>query len=551
MVIGLDAATLDILKPWMEQGLLPNLARLWKNGVALVLESTIPPHTGSGWSSIVTGVNPGKHGVFGLMDYVPGTGILPTNSTRRRSPAVWDILSMHGKKVIVVNVPITYPVESVNGVMISGFMTPANAEDYTYPKSLKEELEKELGKFQIDGAEKGSALRGEFEASFLENLDTALHCHISTTLYLIEKYDWDFMMFVVHGTDVVQHKFWELLDKSHPLYDESKAGKYADVILKYYQKVDDGLGRIVAKADENTIILVPSDHGAGSLYRMVSINNLLLRLGFLKFKRTTKVQLKYLLFKLGVTPLRLFRLTLKLKLGGLRREIRKEDVRRRIRRFFLSLTDVDWKRTKVYSLGGWGQIFINLKGRNPSGVVEPGDESDKLVSTLIEELGKIRDPKNGQTVFERPNILRREQIYTGPYVKTAPEITAIVSEHYKAYPDYEFGFNSIVFDTFPGMGGTHSMKGILILSGLGVKKGVEIGSAKIVDVAPTILYLLNVPIPENMDGKVLTQFLEPAFTDSHPIRFQKPVGSTEEVQYAYSDEQQEQLKKVLKGLGYL
>lgn len=551
MVVGLDSATLDILKPWMDSGLLPNLARLSRNGVALELESTIPPHTGAAWSSLITGVNPGKHGIYTLMEYLPGKGILPTDSTRRRSRAVWDILGLHGKKVIVVSVPITYPVEPVNGVMISGFMTPRNAGDYIYPRSLMDELKRVQGGFLIDGAEKRSALRGEYETVLIEGQNNVLQNHISSTLYLMENYPWDFMMLVIHGTDVIQHKFFELLDKRHPLFDEKRSRKHAAAILQYYQKVDEGLGKIIEKADDNTVILVPSDHGAGPLYRMVSINNLLLRMGLLKFKRGVKVQLKYLLFRMGATPLNLFRLALKLKLGGIRGQLRREGVRRKVRRFFLSLADVDWKRTRAYALGGWGQVFINMKSRGSDGVVEPGEESNVLVDMISEELARIRDPRNGQTVFEKSNVFRKEQIYAGPHANSAPEITAIAAPGYKAYPDYEFGFNSIVTDTFPGMGGTHTMNGMLVMSGPAIERNESVGKAKIVDVAPTILYLLDVPIPEDIDGRVLTEFLKPSLTRSRPARYQGALGTRGEATHAYSEEEQEQLKKLLKELGYL
>jgi predicted AlkP superfamily phosphohydrolase/phosphomutase len=255
------------------------------------------------------------------------------------------------------------------------------------------------------------------------------------------------------------------------------------------------------------------------------------------------------MFECGITPLNLFRLMNMLHLGRFRQSLRKEHVRRKIRGAFISLRDVDWRRTVAYSMGGWGQVYVNLKGREPQGKVCDRDVKE-LVEKIIEELNELKDPDTGTRIFGSGRIWRKEDIYFGPQILHAPEIVAIPDPPYKTFPDYEFGSNRLITEAY-GWSGTHAINGILVAAGPGIRRGFKLNNSRIVDAAPTILYLLGLPIPEDMDGQVLTQMIDDDVLKQNPIKFQTVSTETNQQDYKLDEADEEDLKKTLKGMGYL
>lgn len=539
LVIGLDSATFDLLKPWMTDGCLPVLSTLVRDGASGELRSTLPPHTAPAWSSFMTGKNPGKHGVFGLMKLSPDHDRLElVSATDRKAKDLWEIMSDFGKSVVVLSVPITYPVRPVNGILVSGFMTPPSAEDSVYPLSVKDELRQAVG-------ESKPMVEKDLDRSLLDSLFRNLEADARTASYFLKRQKWDFFMFVIQGTDEIQHRFWHLMDPRHPQHDPMKAAKYGGAILEYYERVDRILGQILTETDtQETTLVVLSDHGARPLHNWISLNNIFWRNGLLVFKKDLATRMKLLLFRIGVAPINLYRTVLKLHLTDLRRSIQKEETRATLRPLFISLRDVDWSSTRVYSLGGWGQIYIN---RN---VVTVGDY-EKVRNSIIELLLATKDPNTGESIFNRENIHFREEVYHGPFLDEAPDVIALPNPPYQGYPDYEFGFNSVVMEGV-GISGTHAMNGIILMKGPTIKVGASLGNPLIADVAPTILYLMGLEIPEDMDGKVITDAIQESHLASNPPRYKNRTAQiTTAVSHGYSAQEEERIRKVLRDLGYL
>ena len=543
MVIGLDSATFDILGRWIDGGLLPCLANLIHQGVSCELRSTVPPHTAPAWSSFMTGKNPGKHGVFGFMKLSDNEKNLRlTSSTDRKAQDLWEIMSAHGRKVAVIRVPVTYPTRMVNGILVSGFMTPPNVQDYVYPASLKEEIEREIG--QLTPTRSESPVKRDLEASIIEDLRSSLERLGKGLPNLLEKYDWDFFMVVFQGTDEVQHRFWHLSDPNHPQFDRNDFSKYGDVILKYYQAVDMIISSMLNRVDlAETTVVVLSDHGARPLHKWVSLNNIFWRHQLLAFKRDPWTQLKLMLFRAGITPVNIYRAVWKLHLSGVRKAIRNEETRSSLRGLMISLKDLDWSATKAYAPGGWGQVYLNMNAT-------PADQYEDLRRKVTDVLAAASDPISGQRIFNEDNIVLREKIYHGPLLKDAPDIIALPDPPYQGYADYEFGFNSPVANSI-GISGTHSMNGILILRGSEIKSDVKMTTASIMDVAPTILYFMGLSIPKDMDGKVLSDAIQKQQLETKPPIYSSEAEVTSQSSFTYSLEEEERLKKSLKDLGYL
>lgn len=543
MIIGLDGATLDLLGPWMSQGLLPNLSTFLRDGIVTTLESVVPPQTASGWSSIVTGKNPGKHGIFGFTKRESnGYDLLPVNAADRKSRDLWEILSQFGKNVGVMNVPLTYPIRKVNGFIISGLLTPQDATDFCYPEGLIDEIVAHTSSFIP------FSLFGGHEDDFLDRLYRTTDSDEKALYYLIENKQWDFFMVVFYGTDKVQHTFWKYLDSEKGAIDPARL-KYKDTILHYYQRLDSIIGGIISRLNNDTTIIIVSDHGAEPLEKWLHPNVFLMKDGFLKIRRGIIQQTRYFLFRLGLTPLNALKIVLKLNALHQRERIGAKKTRKLMRAIFPSLRDVDWARTRAYSVGGWGRIFVNLKNREPKGIVQAGEEYDALCKSIIHRLGNLVDPATGEKLCINGKIFRKEEIYQGPYVDEAPDIVFQLRRGYLTFPGYEFGSNSIVSE-LRGWSAGHAMNGILMMKGNNVEKNASVTKAKIIDIAPTVLAVMGLPVPRDMDGRVLAEAFTKEYLAGTEIRYED-YNTQVDSDHVYSQEEVDELKRNLRSLGYL
>jgi predicted AlkP superfamily phosphohydrolase/phosphomutase len=547
-ILGLDGASPEIIESLITLGKLPTFSMLRREGVMGRLRTTIPPITGSAWSSFMTGKNPGKHGIFDFICRKEGTyRLTPINARKREGRAIWSLASDAGKRVCVYNVPVTYPPEKVNGVVVSGMLTPPNRTDYTYPVGLAKELDRVTQGYPIHIAEAYS--RGQ-EERFLKHLYEVTEKRIRAMEYLFRQEDWDLFVGIVEGIDIIQHELWHCWDASHFRHPDS-SGRYSDVIAQYYGEMDDLLRNILEDwiGPQRTLIIM-SDHGAGPLKKLLYLNNFLMKKGFLRLKRGFASSFKHLLFRSGFVPMTFYHLLLQIGLGRIKKKTRFGQKESYLRPFFLSFEDVEWTQTKAYSFGSTaGQIYLNLKDREPQGIVSPGREAEEVREEIMEDLRNLVDEETGERVIGE--IYRKEDLYQGPHLKEAPDIVFLPkSLEIVAFGEYEFASHRVM-DYSWGVSGSHRMDGLLMMRGKTLKQGTIIEGAHITDLAPSILYLLGLSIPDSMDGKVLEKaFLERAFEEKR-IQFVKESPSSSLSEEIYSHEEEEELKKQLKGLGYL
>jgi predicted AlkP superfamily phosphohydrolase/phosphomutase len=548
LVLGLDGVTFDLLGPWIEAGEMPNLKRLIKQGASGTLRTTLPPISSSSWSSFVTGVNPGKHG---LVDFVyPGADsykVTMVDASSRRTRALWNWLNDAGYQVGLIGIPTTYPVEPVDGFMISGFLTPSPESEWAYPPELKQELQAELGEFLLSPNERYRSTA--HLDRFLEDLTASVENRTQAALYLMRNKPWDLLAVVYWDTDMVQHETWRLLDPHHPRHDPQEAALYREQIIGFHRKVDADVGRLLAEVDSDTLIVVMSDHGFGPVHSFFLTNNWLASLGLLKFKRNPWTAFKRLLFRLGYTPLRMFRITQGLGLSSLRKSVRFQQKSGLVNRVFLSFNDVDWSRTQAFSIGSFGQVYINVAGLRPEGIVPPGQACEELKERIEREAQTLHDPLSGEPLIER--VYRREEIYSGPYTDRTPDlIVQTRGWEYMAFGHADFGSNKLV-EPITGLSGHHRPEGILILAGAGIKPGTQLQNASILDLTPTILHVMNQAVPEAMDGRVLNE----AFAKSSPharsvVHSQANVYKDEVPRPGPSDEETAEMQEKLRGWGY-
>jgi len=503
LVLGLDGATFSLLGPLSEEGKLPSIRRLMIEGVKGILKSTIPPLSSVAWTSFATGKNPGKHGVFDFSKRATMTyEDSPVTSRDVRCETLWDILSRHRRRVGLVNVPLTYPPKAINGMMVTGFPTPEEMGDYTYPRDLLRELKADIPGYRLQPVT--PLLEGNEEA-LATDLGFVTENILQTTLRLLEKGDWDLLATVFTGPDAMGHICWNHIDPSHPLHDEVKSSRLGPLFSEMYSMIDRAVGRILGSVDELGNVLLLSDHGFAGVHKAVYINNWLLEEGLLKVKRGIPSMARYGALRLGLTPVRAYGLARRFHL--LRNSLRTSGgSRSRLQslasHIFLSRSDIDWRRSRAYSFGSFGQMCVNLAGRDPEGIVSEGN-CNGLVSGIMKDLSDMKDPDTGEQLFDM--IYSRDQIYWGPESQSSPDIVFLNSRSKFVTVRYlEFG-DSKLLARHPVWTGAHAMDGVFIACGTDMNRGAEIESASIMDVAPTILHLLNCPAPNDVDGKVLNR----------------------------------------------
>lgn len=295
------------------------------------------------------------------------------------------------------------------------------------------------------------------------------------------------------------------------------------------------------------MLLVMSDHGFGPLHGTVNLNNFLMQRGFLHLKRDVMTRLRYTLFRHGITPSAAYALLVKLGLQNVVVRVSKR-ARNAVVGRFLSFSAVDWSRTQAYAMGHVGQVFINLRGRQPHGSVPPG-EYEAVRQRVADALRQLRHPQSGRPLVDE--IIFREQVYEGPYAEQGADLLLIMDDfRYIAFPLFASD-TQLVTAQVRGDSGSHRLQGILLACGPAVRRGVELDGARIIDLAPTILYRMGLPVPEDMDGRVLTEMFEPSFVGVTPLQRAEAEAVHPRPEHEWQSEERAEIEARLRGLGYL
>lgn len=511
LVIGLDGAPYELIRQLSSQRYMPNLSKLIRQGVFGPLWSVFPPISPVAWASLSTGLLPKNHGVLDFFirtrDY---QFRLATLSSRIRRRTIWNMLSRYKKKVCVLHMPGTYPAEEVNGCMVTLPDLPRGV----YPRWLLDTLKEEIPNYRTETRVPYSPGN---EEEFLKDILLVTRKRAEEAVYLLNNFEWDFFFTVFFHGDTLQHYFWKFFDKNHPEYNEEEGKKYGNAILEYYKLVDSAIGEILSCVDlKNTVIFIVSDHGAGPVFRAFYPNEWLRSLGLLKLKREpfsrrivkkiviNRLQSSHILLRLiNHLPFSLVKVTSKIYTSRLAS--------------FTLLPNIDWKRTKAWALGGGGycSFYINLKRREQKGIVEEEDY-EALRENVIKALLDLEDPQTGEKIVIK--AFKGEELYFGPFIKWAPDIVCELNPIYEALN--ECNSNSKFTGPFKRVSAHHKIDGVFVAYGSDIKKGTMINNARVIDLMPTILHIMDVPIPVDTDGDVLTRIFVPTSEFvKKPIRY--------------------------------
>ncbi|KAF2956279.1 alkaline phosphatase family protein [Marinitoga sp. 38H-ov] len=354
VVIGLDCADPKLVfEEFIDE--LPTIKKIAEDGSYGPLESTIPPITVPAWMSMMTGKDPGTLGFYGFRnrkDYSYDS-VFFANSRLVKEKTVWDKLGEKGLKSIVLGVPLTYPPKSINGYLVTSFLTPSTKSEYTYPKSLKKEIENWVGEYMFDVEN----FRSNDKERLLKDLYIMEEKRFTVAKHLLTEKEWDFFMMVIMGTDRLHHAFWAHYDKTHFKHDPNS--KFVNAIKDYYKFIDEKIEELISTLPENTEILIVSDHGVKKMEGGIAINDWLIEKGYLALKEKPE------------KPTRIGKL--------------------------ISEDKIDWSKTKAWGMGGYyGRIFLNVKGREPNGII-PKEKYEEVRNQLIKDLSEITD-ENGNNI---------------------------------------------------------------------------------------------------------------------------------------------------------
>lgn len=535
LIIGFDGATFNLIRPWAAAGYLPNLARMMQVGVHRELHSTLPPVTSPAWPTFMTGCNPGKHGVFDFIQPM-GSRFKLVNSTSIKQPTIWQRLSQAGYRVGVMNVPVTYPPQEVNGFMITGMLSPTNGR-ISHPADLISRYEAQLGPYQV--LPKVQYKPGN-EEEFIAEIYRVLHLRGQWALELMQREAWDVLMVHFLAMDIMKHALWRFMDSSHPRYE---ASPYEHAIRDGYAIVDSYIGQLLNQLPAGGNALIMSDHGFGPLNQMVNLNVFLWQKGLLKLKQDAWTQLKAFAFRHGITPFAAFQLASKIGVQNLAAQVSKEQ-RNNIVGKFLSFDNVDWSRTMAYSMGHMGQVYLNLAGREPEGIVGP-EEYEQARQQVIDVLQGLQDA-NGRSLVS--HIYTREDAYHGPYAANGADLHLVLDDYNMiAFPLFATE-GKVLTQQIRGDSGCHRSEGIFLGYGPDICAAGEQLRANILDLAPTIMHMMGTAVPRIMDGQVLQDI----FVNPTAVTYSDDEEALEaSTSPGFNAEEEAQVEERLRGLGYL
>lgn len=453
LVVGLDCAPPELIFNQFADEL-PNIRKMLDDGVHARMESSHPPITIPAWMVMATGKNAGRLGVYGFRHRKPGTynDIWLANSYSIKEKTVWDILGEYDKKVVVVSVPPAYPPKPVNGSQISCFMTPSVDKDYTYPVGLKLEIESLVGKYLLD-----VEFRTEEKEKLLKQLNKMTKQHFTVLRYLVRTKPWHFFMFVEIGVDRVHHAFWKFFDKEHHLYNPNN--QHEHVILDYYKLIDSEVGKLMESADDNTVVILVSDHGAKRMKGAFCVNQWLIEKGYLKLKTSAP------------------------------------------RGTSIASAEVDWSKTEAWGWGGYHtRLFFNIKGRETQGVIEPRNY-ENFRNQIVSDLEAIRGPKGEEwnTKVYTPGEIYPHGIGDYPDLTVYFDDLSWRSAGTLGYNSYYLSENDKGPDD-----AVHSRYGVFLYYDPKRKMGgTKMRDISLLDFAPTVLKISGIPIPDAMEGKII------------------------------------------------
>jgi len=506
------------------EGIMPRLSRIIREGVCGPLVSTIPSYSGPAWVSMFTGVNPGRHGIFGFTRRKSESyDNFILNASHASAARIWDLLGARGVRSGVFNVPFSFPPRRLDGFMVSGMLTPSLESNFTYPVSVRNEIVQTVPSYDIDVPV--NLERDWRNTDIIKRLKEEIEGKQRILLNLLDRYDPSFLMMVFVAPDRVQHLWWKWIMED--MGRHKKVNVFRDSICELFSKLDEAIGSIHDRLREGDVILLSSDHGFTSFDKTFYLNKWLLQEGFLEFKGG------------GGTVTGFFRL------------FNRPELKKYFPRILLNYAGsgagrklIDWSKTRAYASPNMEEgIFINLRGREPLGHVTPGGEYEKIRDEIKARLESFSVSHGFPGIFK--DILRKEDLYRGDFLDYAPDLLLAFEDGWNMSSSFSGrdiwrGWNDLPW-------GVHHSQGMWGAAGGGIKARPEPMEADIKDICPTVLSLFQIPVPREVEGKTIERVVCPV----DPSRYEYVADLSPSSSRLFSPSEEAEIKDRLEGLGYI
>ncbi len=507
IVIGLEAAEPTLIEKWAHEGKLPTLQHLMKRGSWRRLKSTTEISSGATWASLITGTNPAKHGMgFYHRQLKPGTYTLRKKyADETATDPFWDSLSHGGKRVAVLDIPDTFVNQSLNGAMLVGWGAEGlNAKQHSWPKTLLQDIFAQFGHHPLEFwyQERPNTITAWKE--FTEKLLEGTRRRTQIAKWLLTQEPWDCYVIGYAEPHWIGHYFWHIIDKRHPDYDPELEKSCGDAILRIYQEVDHGIGILASQYPEATIFIVSNTGMGPNLSGQHLLPQVLEHLGYTK--KPSANGLKSFLPHQKWGPyyaIKSIETMVSPKLMEKTKRVIPEKLWDSITRTVLTMGN-NWKQSLAFEVPSdySGAIRINLKGREPHGLVEPGEEYDQLCDRIAQDLLDLVNPDTSEHAVA--GVIKVKDLYEGNHLD---ELQDLIVQWQGDAPINHLESEKLgrVSGILPDKrSGAHMVNGFMLAAGKSLKENQMLEDAHIMDVAPTILHLFHEPIPDIMDGKVLS-----------------------------------------------
>jgi predicted AlkP superfamily phosphohydrolase/phosphomutase len=532
IVIGLDGAEPSLIQKWSAEGYLPTITSCMNRGCWGILNSTGDICSGTVWPSFITGLSPLKHGVFyGHREFKRGTyQIYKKYADQIKGTHFWQWLSQAGKRIAIFDVPHTYPLTSLNGIQIVSW--GSFAPDWkisSWPSELVKEVVTCFEKHPLsDWYERMPETVEEYEDLY-HKLISGVEKRGEISAYLLKKETWDIFLMVFSESHWAGHLLWHLVDDKHPFYNPNLPETIKNSVRNLYSAIDSTISKLI-EAYPNATFLIFSQEGMGPNY---SGNHLLpeilnrLGMGRTMPDKKRSAGLSSLTEKIsqlmpgkrtGSKVIRNVERLIPFKVI----ELAKKTIPQKIwdnwtRR--LVYAGNNWRYSKAFIIPGEfsGVIRVNLKGREPNGLVESGNEYDCLCDQLIEKLSSLVNVDTGENAVRE--VVRLDRLFQSENIEQFPDIVVKWAGDMPIRELYSPHIGTVSGASHEIRSGAHRSKGFLIASGKNICKGKTIDGGHIMDIAPTILYLMGQPVPRDLDGKVLADIVKDEFKVNTPVRY--------------------------------
>lgn len=532
LIAGLDGATWDVLQPLLDVGQLPTLANLINKGGQYTLQSTWPPISSAAWVTMMSGMNPGRHGVYDFrnlnLSHYSAHDERLANANSYTVLTLFDYLSHHGLTCIAYQVPMTYPPRPGQGYLISGYPTPDHRKAYTYPPELADLLGELFTHSPDQIGASSPAGQSQIYQRYMKTMTDNL-------IRLSDEIEWDVLMFVNGATDGAQHRFFKFVQPGFPGVSDEDRTRYGHLLDEIMVAADAELGRLLAHLPDDVQVIVMSDHGGiPRPTKAFNLNAWLVEQGWLAKKAGVASSGR----KQGQQFIEWAKQ--RLPIGDWVKKRLPGRVKERITHLRSGTGSIDWLRTQAYRVKlshPVEGVHLNVVGRQPEGIISQADYSalrDEIMARLA----------------ERPEIVEvhpREAIFAGEHVHNAPDILLKLRPDFDGGADLDGVVTEIPAGWLKAISGYHDFNGILVPAGTAFQPANLPQTPTLADLTPTILHLLDLPIPHNMDGHVLS----PLFTQRRVVRYGEPLAQQVDTADRLSAEEEAGIAEALRDLGYI